>query len=90
MPSSQPYPKCVSPEGFLPVLMFCFYSGWTPSTFVSSRDQRAKKSQAVEDFMDDEDLEDLKNSRQLENTDTFKGGDEFGTAAELGARAGEG
>jgi len=40
--------------------------------------------------MDDEDLEDLKNSRQLENTETFKGGDGFGTAAELGSRAGEG
>lgn len=40
--------------------------------------------------MDDEDLADLKDSRKLETTETFKAGDGFGTAAELGGQAGEG
>jgi hypothetical protein len=39
--------------------------------------------------MDEEDLEELRNSRKLENTDTFKA-DGFGTAAELGARGEDG
>lgn len=43
--------------------------GWTPSTFVSSRGDRAKKqAPRPEDFMDDEDLQDLKDSRNLVDT----------------------
>ncbi|KAI8996466.1 hypothetical protein BD414DRAFT_478086 [Trametes punicea] len=40
--------------------------GWTPSTFVSSRSERAKKRVArPEDFMDEEDLAELRESRKL-------------------------
>lgn len=39
--------------------------------------------------MDEEDLAELRNSRRLEQTDTFKDADGFGTAAELGKRAGD-
>ncbi|KAH8833057.1 hypothetical protein DL96DRAFT_1677302 [Flagelloscypha sp. PMI_526] len=40
--------------------------GWTPSTFVSSRNDRSKKKQArPEDFMDEEDLQDMKDSLKL-------------------------
>ncbi|CAL1714480.1 unnamed protein product [Somion occarium] len=40
--------------------------GWTPSTFVSSRAERAKQQAArPEDFMDEEDLAELRESRQL-------------------------
>ena len=40
--------------------------GWTPATFVSSRSDRAKKQAArPEDFMDEEDLQDLKDSQKL-------------------------
>ncbi|KAI0714194.1 hypothetical protein C8T65DRAFT_707738 [Cerioporus squamosus] len=40
--------------------------GWTPSTFVSSRSERAKKKAArPEDFMDEEDLAELRESRKL-------------------------
>ncbi|KAF9565923.1 DUF1604-domain-containing protein [Agrocybe pediades] len=43
--------------------------GWTPSTFVSSRNDRAKKAAArPEDFMDEEDLQDLKEGRNLVDT----------------------
>lgn len=47
--------------------------GWKPSTFVSSRDARASKVQRAEDFMDDEDLEALRESQSLR---TKEGGDE--------------
>ncbi|KAF8579945.1 DUF1604-domain-containing protein [Ramaria rubella] len=62
--------------------------GWTPSTFSSSRSERAFKKQAKpEDFMDDEDLAELRESKKLvdttEETDIFGG-----TQAEL-ARRGE-
>lgn len=61
--------------------------GWAPSTFVSSRSDRAKKNQAKpEDFMDDEDLAEVRESRQLvdENEEM-----DFGTTeAELRRRAG--
>lgn len=62
--------------------------GWTPSTFVSSRADRSKKKQArPEDFMDEEDLAELRESRQLvdENDEMDFGG----TEAELRRRAGE-
>lgn len=43
--------------------------GWTPSTFVSSRSARAGKQAArPEDFMDEEDLAELKNSQKLVDT----------------------
>jgi hypothetical protein len=39
--------------------------GWTPSTFKSSRtDRAAKKTVKPEDFMDEEDLAELQASRQ--------------------------
>jgi len=39
--------------------------GWTPSTFKSSRtDRAAKKTAKPEDFMDEEDLAELRESRQ--------------------------
>lgn len=59
--------------------------GWAPSTFVSSRADRAKKKQTtVEDFMDEEDLAELKEGRQLvdENDEMDLGG----TEAELRRR----
>ncbi|KAK7031616.1 hypothetical protein R3P38DRAFT_821959 [Favolaschia claudopus] len=43
--------------------------GWTPSTFVSSRSDRAqKKALRPEDFMDEEDLQELKDSRNVVDT----------------------
>ncbi|KAH0583048.1 hypothetical protein H2248_010933 [Termitomyces sp. 'cryptogamus'] len=43
--------------------------GWTPSTFVSSRGDRAKQKVArPEDFMDEEDLQELRDSRKLVDT----------------------
>ena len=61
--------------------------GWTPASFKSSRSNRAGNSsrqQAAEDFMDEEDLQDLRNSRKLENTETFKTDGFTSTADELG------
>ncbi|ODO06894.1 hypothetical protein I350_04254 [Cryptococcus amylolentus CBS 6273] len=46
--------------------------GWAPSTFKSSRTNRANKVQRPEDFMDDEDIQQMKEDRRLENTETFK------------------
>ncbi|KAG7094176.1 hypothetical protein E1B28_007785 [Marasmius oreades] len=62
--------------------------GWTPSTFVSSRNDRAKKKQTrAEDFMDEEDLQEIQESRKLVDTT-----DEMdltgGTQAELSRRGG--
>ncbi|KAJ3979015.1 hypothetical protein F5890DRAFT_1095353 [Lentinula detonsa] len=43
--------------------------GWTPQTFVSSRADRAKKKAARPgDFMDDEDLQDIRDSRKIVDT----------------------
>ncbi|KAG6879940.1 hypothetical protein C0992_009298 [Termitomyces sp. T32_za158] len=43
--------------------------GWAPSTFVSSRGERAKQKAArPEDFMDEEDLQELRDSRKLVDT----------------------
>lgn len=62
-------------------------AGWTPSTFASSRGDRAKKKQArPEDFMDEEDLAELQESRQL--VDENEEMDFGGTEAELRQRAG--
>lgn len=60
--------------------------GWTPSSFVSSRNDRAKKQVSrPEDFMDEEDLQELKDSKKLVDTTAemdFLGG----TQAELNGR----
>ncbi|KAJ9126346.1 hypothetical protein QFC24_002080 [Naganishia onofrii] len=61
--------------------------GWAPSAFKSSRQNRAGNSgrqQTAEDFMDEEDLADLRDSRKLENTETFKSDGFTSTADELG------
>ncbi|KAJ5865670.1 hypothetical protein N7534_000223 [Penicillium rubens] len=49
--------------------------GWTPSTFVSSRQNRAKKAEQKrpEDFMDADDLREQEESRQLQTADEFAG-----------------
>ena len=49
--------------------------GWTPSTFVSSRQNRAKdtKQQKIEDFMDEEDIREAEESKQLETSEDFAG-----------------
>ncbi|KAL2006130.1 hypothetical protein VTN00DRAFT_9784 [Thermoascus crustaceus] len=65
--------------------------GWTPATFVSSRQNRAKDSnqrfqQRPEDFMDEEDLREAEESRRLQTTDEFAG---FGsTESDLHRRGG--
>ncbi|KAL1961963.1 hypothetical protein VTN77DRAFT_744 [Rasamsonia byssochlamydoides] len=62
--------------------------GWTPSTFVSSRQNRAKdmKQQRPEDFMDEEDLREQEESRRLQTADDFAG---FGsTQSYLAGRGG--
>lgn len=47
--------------------------GWAPSTFVSSRSNRAakKEKQQVEDFMDEEDIREAEESKQLQTSDDF-------------------
>ncbi|KAF9890290.1 hypothetical protein FE257_006205 [Aspergillus nanangensis] len=49
--------------------------GWTPATFVSSRQNRAKdaRQQRPEDFMDDEDIREAEEARNLETTDDYSG-----------------
>ncbi|EED24161.1 G-patch domain protein, putative [Talaromyces stipitatus ATCC 10500] len=49
--------------------------GWTPSTFVSSRHNRAKnaKVQKIEDFMDEEDIREAEESKQLQTSEDFAG-----------------
>lgn len=65
--------------------------GWTPATFVSSRQNRARDAkqttqQRPEDFMDEEDLREQEESRQLQTTEGFAG---FGlTDADATRRAG--
>ncbi|CCM02643.1 uncharacterized protein FIBRA_04747 [Fibroporia radiculosa] len=62
-------------------------SGWTPSTFISSRGDRAKaKTARPEDFMDEEDLAELQEGRKL--VDEHDEMDFGGTEAELRRRAG--
>ena len=61
--------------------------GWTPATFVSSRSDRAKKKAArPEDFMDEEDLAELREGRKL--VDEHEEMDFGGTAAEKGRQGG--
>lgn len=63
--------------------------GWTPTTFVSSRQNRAKDAkpqQRAEDFMDDEDLREAEEARELQTSSDFAG---FGsTDADTVRRAG--
>ncbi|OQE83674.1 hypothetical protein PENNAL_c0031G05489 [Penicillium nalgiovense] len=49
--------------------------GWAPSTFVSSRQNRAQKveQKRPEDFMDADDLREQEESRQLQTADEFAG-----------------
>lgn len=55
--------------------------GWTPSTFVSSRtnrakdkdDQKAAQQQRLEDYMDEEDLADAEESRRIQTSQAFAG-----------------
>lgn len=61
-------------------------AGWTPSTFVSSRNARSSKQQKAEDFMDEEDLEQMKEGRQLENNEGFRNEGFAGTQEELKSR----
>ncbi|EIW71722.1 hypothetical protein TREMEDRAFT_27509 [Tremella mesenterica DSM 1558] len=57
--------------------------GWKPSTFKSSRSNRATKVQRPEDFMDEEDLKEMNEDRRLENTDVFKDDGFRGTKEEV-------
>ncbi|WFD44197.1 hypothetical protein MPSI1_002863 [Malassezia psittaci] len=58
--------------------------GWTPSTFRSSRKQRANASeQRAEDFMDEEDLAEIKRESRLSTTDAFSSQDTHDPFAEL-------
>ncbi|KAF2428618.1 DUF1604-domain-containing protein [Tothia fuscella] len=47
--------------------------GWTPQTFVSSRNNRVKAQQKAEDFMDEEDVADAEESRQLQTASSYAG-----------------
>jgi G patch domain-containing protein 1 len=52
--------------------------GWTPSTFVSSRQSRQKDGtiaaqQKPEDFMDEEDLREAEDARGLATSENFAG-----------------
>ena len=51
--------------------------GWTPSTFVSSRTNRQKdgasSQQRLEDFMDDEDVAEMEETRRIQTSDAFAG-----------------
>lgn len=67
--------------------------GWKPSQFKSSRGNKfAGKKQTAEDFMDAEDLEEMRNSKEFKTTSTFAGeqkgkGKEVDPFAHLGAIA---
>src|SRR4051812_28024172 len=53
--------------------------GWTPSTFVSSRNNRSKDGSTAaqqhrpEDYMDEEDLADAAESQKLQTSQAFAG-----------------
>ncbi|KAG2415440.1 hypothetical protein HFD88_006631 [Aspergillus terreus] len=62
--------------------------GWTPATFVSSRQNRAKAApqQRPEDFMDEEDIREAEEARNLQTAEDFSG---FGsTGTDLARRGG--
>ena len=57
-------------ESFLVVRPDHLSPGWNPSTFKSSRtDRAAKKTAKPEDYMDEEDLAELRESRQYVSND---------------------
>ena len=56
--------------------------GWTPQQFTSTRANRGKVAQTAEDFMDDDEREEMR-ATALEARDDY---DTFGTAAELRAQ----
>lgn len=62
-----------SKEGLVISVRFKFYSGWKPSEFRSSRDQRTNFNQMKpEDIMDAEDLGEFGiGARKIRQTDTF-------------------
>jgi hypothetical protein len=65
-----------------------FRLGWAPSTFISSRTDRAKQKAArPEDFMDEEDLAELKEGQGIMDT-TEEMDLTGGTSAELNKRSG--
>ncbi|EAU38952.1 conserved hypothetical protein [Aspergillus terreus NIH2624] len=61
--------------------------GWTPATFVSSRQNRAKAApqQRPEDFMDEEDIREAEEARNLQTAEDFSG---FGSTGTDPARRG--
>lgn len=61
--------------------------GWTPSTFVSSRQNRAKDAlkQRAEDFMDEDDIREAEEARNLQTNEDFSG---FGSTATDATRRG--
>ncbi|KAL4790239.1 hypothetical protein BDV19DRAFT_372659 [Aspergillus venezuelensis] len=61
--------------------------GWTPTTFVSSRQNRAKdaRKQRAEDFMDEEDIREAEEARNLQTNEEFSG---FGSTATDATRLG--
>ena len=63
--------------------------GWTPQNFISSRSDRASRKQArPEDFMDEEDLAEMRDAQKL--VDTSEEMDlTGGTQAELNRRLGD-
>jgi len=72
------------------LMMNSWFKGWTPSAFVSSRGDRAKTQAArPEDFMDEEDLQELHASRIIVDT-TQEMDLTGGTAAELSKQRGGG
>jgi len=71
------------------LMMNSWFKGWAPSAFVSSRGDRAKTQVArPEDFMDEEDLQELHASRIIVNATQEM--DLTGTAAELSKQRGGG
>ncbi|BEI88274.1 uncharacterized protein CcaverHIS019_0109920 [Cutaneotrichosporon cavernicola] len=60
--------------------------GWTPSTFKSSRSNRSNYQQSADDFMDEEDRQQMNEDRQLQNTETFQH-DAFAGERELGDKS---
>jgi hypothetical protein len=59
-------PKKVNTLSLMYRVSNMYLVGWAPSEFVSSRSSRAKNKKArPEDFMDEEDLQDIKDSRKL-------------------------
>jgi hypothetical protein len=52
------------------ILINNYSSGWTPSTFKSSRNDRSgKKTTRAEDFMDEEDLAEMREDNRLVDRD---------------------